>query len=272
MSGLATALLLLGALAGQADASVSPRLVLVVSRAQGMSSVEQQALREALAQALGLYGATVRPSSLSGALPPSCLESPPCSRDAASSLQVDALVDTRALRVGPSLRLTLRVLAGPSGELVEELQATTLASDPAGELAVHDALQRAVAIARQYTPPDLPAPATAAPPATVDRAGTTADAPPEEAEPSALRPLWRALAAGATGLGAGLVLGGLASGVAAALTLQELGNCLDATCAQETVLDVRARRLGLSASLLLASGALCASGGAAGLLLTREVE
>lgn len=274
---LVLAALLAGLTLAPSATAASPRMALVLTRAQGLNHVEQQSLRNSLAESLVMYGAKVRPSSLTSALAASCIEEAACARDAARGLEVDAILDVRALRVGPTLRLTYRVVAGPSGDLVEELRSTGQASDPTSELAVHEALQRAVAIARDYTPPDLvdtPPPAAVAPPTDP----VAPDAPvPRAPEVSTgpgltLTSLWRSLAWSSAGLGAGLVLGGVGSGLLSALALSEQDLCQASACADQAMLDVRTRRLALSASLLIAGGAVFGATGAGLLLFVLDGE
>lgn len=268
--------------AGPASAQdvMPPRRVAIGAvRTQGLGEGSRELTHQTLVQALADLGAEVPVQTLSMSLEDSCFESADCVYGASRSAQVEGLIDVRVIRVGPIVRIIIRVFDAKSGIKVLETESTAPAKsfpDPtlfAEDLARGlDQLQR-LHTSQQDRPPGYAARARAGSPelsagsssSAAGAAGSEASAEEDAAGPMGM------LSMGALGLGGLVFLGGAATGAWWLVLMNEL----DAACSSpqgcppaeyQGTLDLF-HATGFAAPALMGAGGLAAALGLAGMVM-----
>jgi len=190
----------------RADDAVAPVKICVGAfTAEGLPAEAEAALKQALVAELSGQGADVLSKPSENPLEESCFATPRCLRRAVTTLGVAGVLDVRAVRLGPMVRVAIRTFDAASGKQVAETATMASAKGFPARLELGEDLQSSLSALRALRPPPPPpivatpvetappavAPAAPEPPATVATVATPVDEParPEEQTDSFFSPL-----------------------------------------------------------------------------------
>jgi len=272
-------LLILAALAVAAElrAQVEQPVSVCIGRIeyQGLNKKMRRTMHRKLVEQLLALGADIPAEAHGIELERSCFDDPACVQEAMSDIEVDGVLQIRAMRVGPLVRIDLGFFDASSGENVFSSEFTAPTRKFPGAVSFDADLSQGLESLRRLKPPPEPDATGGTSQATATEAAASPPPPPPppppEPEPAAEvdSSVWPVIGWSSLGFGVALLAGGAVTGGLAIAQDQELrSSCVDGQCPPQMEDDLaQLNVLTAVTDGLLVAGGVCAVAGAVVLAL-----